>query len=84
MSVHIQMNKVLVLYLEINKVVKIPEEENDTLSYLKTKFENEEVSVLFLYYSRSGRNMWNLNYLMLLTMRRNDSFEMSRQDAVSH
>ena len=78
------MNKVLVFYLEINKVVKIPEEENDTLSYLKTQFENEEVSVLFLYYSRSERNMWNLNYLMLLTMRQNDSFEMSRQEAVSH
>ena len=39
MSVYKQINKVLVLYLERNKEVKIPEEENNVLSYLKTQFE---------------------------------------------
>ena len=53
----VAMKVVLVSYLERNKVLKIPEGENDELSYLKTQFfqvfgvENETVSVLFQYYS---------------------------------
>ena len=48
------MKAVLVSYLERNKVIKIPEEENDELSYLKEQFfevENGTVSVSFQYYS---------------------------------
>jgi len=51
------MKVVLVSYLERNKVIKIPEEENEELSYLKKSFfeafeiENGTVSVSFQYYS---------------------------------
>lgn len=51
------MKVVLVSYLERNKVFKIPEGEEDELSYLKTQFfevfgvDNGAVSVSFQYYS---------------------------------